>query len=59
VDPSRSVQVGIRTDNPDTLGFNIIDAREMQRIGPEAVAGKICKILKDYPTYLTLKLQRF
>jgi agmatinase len=56
VDPSRSVQVGIRTDNPDTLGFNIIDAREMHRIGPEAVAEKICEILKDYPTYLTFDI---
>lgn len=56
VDPVRSVQVGIRTDNPDTLGFNIIDAREMHRIGPEAVAEKICEILKDYPTYLTFDI---
>jgi agmatinase len=56
VDPARSVQVGIRTDNPDTMGFNIIDAREMHRIGPEAVALKICEILKDYPTYLTFDI---
>jgi len=56
VDPGRSVQVGIRTDNPDTLGFNIIDAREMHRIGPEAVAEKIREILKDYPTYLSFDI---
>jgi agmatinase len=56
VDPARSVQVGIRTDNPDTLGFNIIDAREMHRIGPEAVAEQICEVLKDYPTYLTFDI---
>lgn len=56
VDPSRSIQVGIRTDNPDTLGFNIIDAREMHRIGPEAVAERILEVLKDYPTYLTFDI---
>ncbi|MFP7672828.1 agmatinase [Marivita sp. S0852] len=56
VDPSRSVQVGIRTDNPDTLGFNIIDARDMHRIGPDAVAERILEILKDYPTYLTFDI---
>ena len=56
VDPSRSVQVGIRTDNPDTLGFNIIDAQQMRAIGPEAVAEEICAILKDYPTYLTFDI---
>ena len=32
VDPARSVQVGIRTSNPDTLGFNIIDAAELHEI---------------------------
>ena len=56
VDPSRSVQVGIRTDNPDTLGFNIIDAQQMRAMGPEAVAEEICAILKDYPTYLTFDI---
>lgn len=29
VDPSRSVQIGIRTTNEDTMGVNIIDAREV------------------------------
>lgn len=56
VDPARSVQVGIRTDNPDTMGFNIIDAREVHEIGPKATAQKIKAILKDYPTYLTFDI---
>ena len=56
VDPSRSVQVGIRTDNPDTLGFNIIDAQQMHGMGPKAVAAEIQAILKDYPTYLTFDI---
>ncbi len=56
VDPSRSVQVGIRTENPDTLGFNIIDAREVHVSGPVAVAEKIKDILGDHPTYLTFDI---
>ncbi|MDJ0827145.1 MAG: arginase family protein, partial [Rhodobacter sp.] len=33
IDVGRSVQVGIRTDNPDTLGIEIIDAPEVHRLG--------------------------
>ncbi|WP_412550617.1 agmatinase [Shimia sp. MIT910701] len=56
IDPKRSVQVGIRTENPDTLGFNIIDAREVHETGPMAVAQKIRNILSDHPTYLTFDI---
>ncbi|WP_412555092.1 agmatinase [Shimia sp. MIT1388] len=56
IDPKRSVQVGIRTENPDTLGFNIIDAREVHETGPVAVAQKIREILGDHPTYLTFDI---
>ena len=56
VDPARSVQVGIRTDNPDTMGFHIIDAPEVHRIGPAATAAKIVDILGDNPTYLTFDI---
>jgi agmatinase len=56
INPKRSVQVGIRTENPDTLGFNIIDAREVHETGPVAVAQKIRDILGDHPTYLTFDI---
>ncbi len=56
VDPARSVQIGIRTDNPDTLGFNIIDARELHRIGPEAVAAKAREIVRGHPVYLSFDI---
>ncbi|SEO68581.1 agmatinase [Salinihabitans flavidus] len=56
VDPARSVQVGIRTDNPDTLGVNIIDAREVHEAGPQAAARKIREILGDHPVYLTFDI---
>ncbi|SFM23637.1 agmatinase [Shimia aestuarii] len=56
IDPKRSVQVGIRTQNPDTLGINIIDAREVHETGPAAVARKIKSILGDNPTYLSFDI---
>lgn len=54
--PERSVQVGIRTHNPDPLGFNIIDAREVHRSGPEAVAAQVRAIVGDAKTYLTFDI---
>ena len=56
IDPARSVQVGIRTSNPDTLGVNIIDAAEAHEIGPKAVAEKIRSIVGDSPTYLSFDI---
>ena len=56
VDPTRSVQVGIRTENPDTMGFNIIDAREVHEAGPAAAARKTRDILGDHPTYITFDI---
>jgi len=48
--------VGIRTHNPEPLGFNIIDAREVHRSGPEAVAAKVRAIVGDAKTYLTFDI---
>jgi agmatinase len=56
VDAARSVQVGIRTDCPDYLGINVIDAPEAHRIGPEAVAARIREIVGDGPCYLTFDI---
>lgn len=56
IDPARSVQVGIRTHNEDTLGITIIDAREVHESGPVAVAQKIKSILGDHPTYLSFDI---
>ncbi len=54
--PERSVQVGIRTHNPDPLGIHIIDAREVHRSGPEAVAAQVREIVGDAKTYLTFDI---
>ena len=56
VDPATSVQVGIRTDNPDTMGVNIIDAREMHAAGAAAAAEKAKAIVGDRPVYLSFDI---
>ena len=56
IDVKHSVQVGIRTDNPDTLGISIIDAREVHSIGPAATADKIKSILGAQKTYLSFDI---
>lgn len=56
VDPKRSVQIGIRTDNPDTLGVQIIDAREVHETGAAAVAQKVRSIVGAHPAYLTFDI---
>jgi len=56
VDPASSVQVGLRTSNPDTLGFNILDAPWVHEHGIAAVIDKIKSIVGDKPAYLTFDI---
>jgi agmatinase len=54
--PERSVQVGIRTTNEDTLGVNIIDARKVHTQGPEETVRQIKEIVGDNAVYLTFDI---
>lgn len=56
VDDSRSVQIGLRTTNDEPLGFNILDARWVQRYGPDAVAREVRSIVGDNKVYLTFDI---
>ncbi|MCF3640631.1 agmatinase [Rhizobium sp. TRM95111] len=56
VDPARSVQVGIRTHNPDPLGFTVIDARDVHRASPGAIAARMRAIVGDGPCYVTFDI---
>ena len=56
VDPQTSVQIGIRTDNPDTLGFHVMDARRVHAEGPQAVAEAARAVVGDRPVYLTFDI---
>jgi agmatinase len=56
VDPERSVQIGLRTTNDDTLGFHVLDARAVHNDGPAAIAEQIRNVVKDYKVYLTFDI---
>ena len=56
VDPAHSVQIGLRTTNDDTLGFNIFDAPRVHENGVQAVIDATRKVLGDRPVYLSFDI---
>jgi agmatinase len=56
IDPSRSVQVGIRTWNDDFMGVRILDAPWVHRNGTQATVDEVMAIVGDAPTYLTFDI---
>lgn len=56
VDPAASVSVGIRTDNPDTLGVTILDAPSVHRDGVEATLQRVRQVVGDRPAYVTFDI---
>lgn len=53
VDPATSVQIGLRTTNPDTLGFNVLDAPWVHENGIAATIANAREVIGDKPVYLT------
>ena len=56
IDPARSVQVGIRTTNEDTLGLTVLDAPFVHEHGPRATVARIREVLGTGPVYLTFDI---
>ena len=56
VEASTSVQIGLRTTNPDTLGFNVLDAPWVHEHGIAAVVETARKIVGDRPVYVTFDI---
>ena len=56
VDPAASVSVGIRTENPDTLGVTILDAASVHRDGVEATLARIREVVGQRPVYITFDI---
>lgn len=56
VDPASSVQVGIRTRNPDTLGYNVLDAPWVHENGIDATITSVREALGDRPVYVTFDI---
>lgn len=56
IDPKTSVQVGIRTTNDDTMGFNVLDAEWCHEHKPAEIAAEIRRIVGDTKSYLTFDI---
>ena len=56
IDPARSVQIGIRTHNSDTMGFHILDAPFVHEHTPQATIARIRDIVGDNSAYLTFDI---
>jgi agmatinase len=56
IDAKRSVQVGIRSGNPESHGITILDADFVADNRPEVVAERMHGIVGDGPAYLTFDI---
>ena len=56
VDPSRSIQLGMRTHNDSDHGFNVHDADWLHDHSAEEVAARIREVVGDNPCYLTFDI---
>ena len=56
VDPARSVQIGLRTHNDDTLGFQVMDGPWVHRNGIDAVIAKTSETVGECKVYLTFDI---
>ena len=56
IDPASSAQVGIRTSNPDTMGFNVLDAPWVHANGIDSTIARIREIVAANPVYLTFDI---
>ena len=56
IDPSRSVQIGIRTCAPSACGVEIIDIDAVERLGVDAVIERIRQRVGSHPAYLSFDI---
>ncbi len=54
--PEQSVQIGLRTWNPESHGFQIMDAEYVHRHGVEHVIERTLSIVGDNPAYLSFDI---
>lgn len=56
VDPSRSIQIGMRTPNPDTLGFEVVDVDRLLDRDLADTIGEIRDRVGGAPVYITFDI---
>lgn len=54
--PEASAQIGLRTYNESTLGFNIFDAVAVHERGAASIAEQVRSLVGDRPCYLTFDI---
>lgn len=56
VDPSRSIQLGIRTPNPDARGFHVMTVDRVLGNETERTVREIRDVVGDHPAYITFDI---
>ncbi len=56
IDPSHSIQIGIRTHNDETHGFTILDANRIHDVRAEEIAAEIRRVVGYRKAYLTFDI---
>ena len=56
IDPAHSIQMGMRTPNPDTHEMLVMDALEIGQLSPETLAQRIVQRVGNMPAYLTFDI---
>ncbi|MEH6445504.1 MAG: agmatinase [Oceanospirillaceae bacterium] len=56
IDPQSSAQIGIRTHNSETHGFNIFDADLVRKLGVPEIIKRVRQVVGDNPCYLTFDI---
>ncbi|MDI6838518.1 MAG: agmatinase [Rhizobiaceae bacterium] len=56
IDPTRSIQIGIRTHAPEDFGIRIVHGWEVEDMGAQAIADTILSHVGDRPCYLTFDI---
>lgn len=56
VDPARSIQIGMRTLNPESHGFRVLDARWLHTLGIDACIDEIRRRVGDTRCYVSFDI---
>jgi agmatinase len=56
IDPKRSVQIGVRTEAPDTCGIGIFHAHDLDAPGVGSIVTRIGEIVGEAKAYLTFDI---
>ena len=56
IDPAHSIQIGIRTEAPETCGIEVVSAGDLDMLGVDGITTKIVERVGDARAYLTFDI---